>query len=128
MTRGEEGSRIAEEWMIMPHVLSPGIPASTWILLSLEEQNQLYRREQEKYNRIEKQQWEYQENAAELKKNFKELPIWRKIPCWLGFHDIEFNMENQNLGRPDTFMRIIYCRTCGAQFYRGPLGLRKMRS
>ena len=112
-----------ETWAISVHPLAPGIPIDEWYSLTKEQQDSLT----QTYERIERQQNELQKKAEDIEREFKKLPFWRRVPCYLRFHDIDDSMEREHIGKPDTFMRIIFCRRCGAQFYSSPLGLRKMR-
>ena len=46
--------------------------------------------------------------------NFHNLPLWKRIPCYLGIHDVMF-WKYQSY--PDIFMRITYCRRCGNGYH-----------
>ncbi len=116
-----------KEWEISPHPLAPSIPLSEWYAMTEEQQNALHRRINETYERIGKQQMDRVREAEEIARAFKKLPIWRRLPCLIWLHDVDDSMLREHVHRSDTFLRVTYCRRCGAQFSDSPYGLRRMK-
>ncbi|MBU0846827.1 hypothetical protein KKH23_06510 [Patescibacteria group bacterium] len=114
-----------EEWAISPHPLAPHIPMNEWLALTEEQQRDLHCRINRTYERISNQQTERYHEAEEIARKFKKLPFWKRFLCLIGLHDIDDSMREEHAHRPDTFMRVTYCRRCGSQFYDSPFGLRR---
>lgn len=115
-----------ERFSLSPHPLHPGIPLAQWERMTFgmtkEEAEKLFQDIQREYSEIGKEQWETGQKAKKIRAAFKLKPFWLKIPCYLWFHDIDETQHNKHLGKPNSFMREVYCRRCGATFYQGPLG------
>lgn len=108
------------------HPLAPPIPIKVWNQMSPEEQDKISRKVEEHYEKIGEEQMRINRVTMLLEEEFKTLPLWKKMPCWIAkildkitfggpsfLHNIDDSMVRKYIGEPHSFGRITYCKRCG---------------